>query len=145
PIPLNESLFRGEQFQGLWQRIRRRAAYQVDFDSGALIDSSVTALNSSLHVTRMSYTVNTGAQKEQLEVEDVDSGRSFTAGRHHTLLETSTVASQVQYDVIGEIAERTKLTRRTVGSILSRIEASIFAKLRQNPEQFLSEAARLIN
>lgn len=145
PIPLNESLFRGEQFQGLWQRIRRRAAYQVDFDSGALIDSSVTALNSSLHVTRMSYTVNTGAQKEQLEVEDVDSGRSFTAGRHHTLLETATVASQVQYDVIGEIAERTKLTRRTVGSILSRIEAPIFAKLRQNPEQFLSEAARLIN
>ena len=65
--------------------------------------------------------------------------------RSHTLLETATVASQVQYDVIGEIAERTKLTRRTVGSILSRIEAPIFAKLRQNPEQFLSEAARLIN
>ncbi|MGO3505497.1 MAG: type III restriction-modification system endonuclease [Brachybacterium tyrofermentans] len=144
-IPLNECLFHGEQFQGLWQRIRRRGAYQVNFDSKALIDAAITALNSSLHVTRMTYTVNTGVQKAQLDVEDLDGGRSFTSGRHRTLSEDVSVASQVQYDVLAEITERTHLTRHTVGTILSRIEAGIFAKLRQNPEQFLSETARLIN
>lgn len=144
-IPLNEPLYHGEQFQGLWKQIRRRTAYQVDFDSSALIDAAIAALNTSLHVTRMTYTVNTGVQKDQLEVEDVDGGSSFTSGRHRTLAEDVSVASQVHYDVLAEIAERTHLTRRTVGTILSRINAGIFAKLRQNPEQFLSEASRLIN
>lgn len=144
-IPLNGPLFHGEKFQGLWRQIRRRAAYQVDFDSGALIEAAVAALNSSLHVTRMTYTVNTGVQKSQLDVADLDDGSSFTSGRHRTLVEDVSVASQVQYDVLAEIAERTHLTRRTVGMVLSLIDAGIFAKLRQNPEQFLSEAARLIN
>ncbi len=45
----------------------------------------------------------------------------------------------------GEIAERTRLTRRTASAILRRIHRSTFAKYKQNPEQFITDAANLIN
>jgi len=51
----------------------------------------------------------------------------------------------VKYDLLGEIAEKTQLTRRTCAAILTGIHPGTFAKFKQNPEQFITEAARLIN
>ena len=53
--------------------------------------------------------------------------------------------STVKYDLLGEIAEKTQLTRRTCAAILTGINPGTFAKFKQNPEQFITEAARLIN
>jgi type III restriction enzyme len=47
--------------------------------------------------------------------------------------------------LLGEIADKTQLTRRTTGKILGKVKPLTFAKYRQNPEQFITEAARLIN
>ncbi len=52
--------------------------------------------------------------------------------------------SRVAYDVIGKIAETADLTRKTVGEILSGMEASVFGTFQKNPEQFISEASRII-
>jgi type III restriction enzyme len=51
----------------------------------------------------------------------------------------------VKYDLTGEIAEKTQLTRRTVTDVLSKIRPATFAKFRQNPEEFITECARLVN
>jgi type III restriction enzyme len=47
-------------------------------------------------------------------------------------------------DLIGEIAGRTRLTRRTIGSILHRVAPATFAQYQRNPGQFITESARLI-
>jgi type III restriction enzyme len=39
----------------------------------------------------------------------------------------------------------TSLTRRTAAAILAGLSARVFAKYRQNPEQFITECARLVN
>ena len=51
----------------------------------------------------------------------------------------------MKYDLLGEITEKTQLTRKTAAAILTSIRADVFAKFRLNPEQFITEAARLIN
>jgi type III restriction enzyme len=53
-------------------------------------------------------------------------------------------SSQVAYDLIGEIAGKTQLTRRTVASILRQVSPAAFGQYRQNPAQFIAESARLI-
>jgi len=53
--------------------------------------------------------------------------------------------SMVTYDLIGKIAEGTKLTRRTVASILQGILPTTFAMFRNNPEEFITKAIPLIN
>jgi type III restriction enzyme len=54
------------------------------------------------------------------------------------------VHSAVKYDLIGKVAENVHLTRRTVANILVSLEKSVFAQFKTNPENFISEASRLI-
>jgi type III restriction enzyme len=144
-IPLNEKNFAKKEFKELWDRINRKAVYQVDFDSAELINKCVGALDAKLAITALQYVVQKGTQAATLEADDLSSGTGFSVRETTTHSETSTASSQVRYDLIGEITEKTQLTRRTACAILESIQPGTFAKYRQNPEQFITEAARLIN
>ncbi|GAB3036472.1 DEAD/DEAH box helicase family protein [Parafrigoribacterium mesophilum] len=144
-IPFNEANFKRREFQELWGRINHKAVYQVEFDSAELIANCIRALDTSLNVTVMQYLVEAGKQVVGLEVEQLEAGTGFKVSE--TKVEHSAVSagSTVKYDLLGEIAEKTQLTRRTCAAILTGINPGTFAKFKQNPEQFITEAARLIN
>lgn len=144
-IPLNEANFARQEFQALWSRINHKAVYQVEFDSEELIRKSIEHLDKNLNVATMQYVVQSGQQREQLEADDLTGGSGFTISTTQTHTETVTAGSQVKYDLLGEITEKTKLTRRTAAAILRGVNPSTFSKFRLNPEQFITEAARLIN
>lgn len=144
-IPLNEANFARKEFQELWARINHKAVYQVEFDSAELIRKAVHHLNQHLHVAPLQYVVQAGEQREQLGVEDLAQGTGFSVQNTRTHTETVSAGSQVKYDLLGEISAKTQLLRRTVAAILTEIMPGTFAKFRQNPEQFITEAARLIN
>ncbi|XBB66381.1 DEAD/DEAH box helicase family protein [Nocardioides sp. WV_118_6] len=144
-IPFNETNFKKREFQELWGRINHKAVYQVEFDSAELINNCIHTLDKSLNVTVMQYLVEAGKQVVGLEVEQLEAGTGFKVSE--TKVEHSAVSagSTVMYDLLGEIAEKTQLTRRTCAAILTGINPGTFAKFKQNPEQFITEAARLIN
>ncbi|MET4225274.1 type III restriction-modification system endonuclease [Oerskovia enterophila] len=144
-IPFNEANFAKREFQELWGRINHKAVYQVEFDSAELIANCIKTLDKFLNVTVMQYLVESGKQVVGLEVEQLEAGTGFKV--EQTKVEHSAVSagSMVKYDLLGEIAEKTQLTRRTCAAILTGIQPGTFAKFRQNPEQFITEAARLIN
>ena len=144
-IPLNEANFKKREFQELWGRINHKAVYQVEFDSAELIANCIRVLDKSLNVTVMQYLVESGKQVVGLEVEQLEAGTGFKVSE--TKVEHSAVSagSTVKYDLLGEIAEKTQLTRRTCAAILTGINPGTFARFKQNPEQFITEAARLIN
>ena len=144
-IPLNRKNFERKEFQALWGQINHRAVYQVSFDSDELVLKCVQALDKHLSVSSLSYTVEAGEQRGSLEAEDLESGRGFALIATRRAQETFSAGSQVRYDLIGEVAEKTQLTRRTTAAILAAITAETFAKFRLNPEQFIIESARLIN
>jgi type III restriction enzyme len=144
-IPLNEVNFTKKEFQELWDRINHKAAYQVEFDSAELIGKCVAVLDKHLNVAAMQYVIQAGTQRATLDAEDLTSGTGFDVSTTATLTESVSAGSQVPYDLLGEIAEKTQLTRRTAAAILGRVHPGTFAKFRLNPEQFITEAARLIN
>lgn len=144
-IPLNKANFAKKEFQELWGRINHKAVYQVEFDSAELIAKCVQALDSHLNVAAMQYVIQAGQQLDSLDVDDLSSGSGFNLHTTATHTETNSAGSQVKYDLLGEITEKTQLTRRTAAAILSAVDPGTFAKFRLNPEQFITEAARLIN
>ena len=144
-IPLNEANFARKEFQALWGRINHKAVYQVEFDSAELISKSIAHLDKYLNVAAMQYVVQAGNQVNELAAEDVESGTSFAVATTRTHTESLSAGSQVKYDLLGEIAGKTQLIRRTVAAILRGVTPNTFAKFRLNPEQFITEAARLIN
>jgi len=144
-IPLNEANFNKKEFQELWARINHKAVYQVEFDSTELITKCVAALDKNLTVTALQYVIVEGQQAATVDVDNLEKGESFTVTNTTTEAEAVTASSQVRYDLLGEITEKTQLTRRTASAILQGVQPGTFGKYRQNPEQFITEAAKLIN
>lgn len=144
-IPFNAKNFEKKEFQALWKRINHKAVYQVDFDSRELVEKCIGALDRELHVASLQYVVQTGGQRDALEAEHLASGSAFSVTETSTHTETVSARSQVKYDLLGEIAEKTHLTRRTAATILRGVLPPTFAKFKLNPEQFITETARLIN
>lgn len=144
-IPLNEANFAKREFQELWGRINHKVVYQVEFDSAELVGKCIGALDSQLAVAAMQYVVQAGEQRSQLDADDLAAGAGFDIRRTTTHNETTTASSRVKYDLLGEITEKTQLTRQTASAILGGIRPETFEKFRQNPEQFIVEASRLIN
>lgn len=138
-IPLNEANFAKKEFQALWNRINHKAVYQVEFDSVQLIRKCITAIDDHLNVAAMQYVVQAGTQVDSLDAEDLATGRGFGISTTATHTETASAGSQVKYDLLGEVADKTQLTRRTVAAILRGINPATFAKFRLNPEQFITE------
>ncbi len=142
--PLNDN-FDKKEFKELWQRINRKAVYRVDFDSGELIGNSIRVLDNELRVTPLQYTIHSGTQSEQMTDSQLKRGDGFKL--ENTAIEThnASIHSMVKYDLLGKLADNTKLTRKTIAEILSGIQPAVFRQFKQNPEHFISEATRLIN
>jgi len=142
--PLNDN-FKKKEFQELWARINCKAIYKVDFNSQELITKAVAALVSELKVTPLQYIVERGEQNDQTTHDELTSGRAFKVRETDNKREEAySVHSQVTYDLLGELAASTKLTRRTIAAILQGISPATFALFKLNPEHFLAETARLI-
>lgn len=142
--PLNAN-FEKREFKALWNRINRKAAYRVDFDSDELVQKAVKELDASLRVTPLQYTIQHGEQKGAVTFDGIKDGNSFELKDTHTETSLASVHSAVKYDLIGKLAEGTQLTRRTVVDILKGLNAAVFAQFKTNPESFIAEAIRLIN
>ena len=142
--PLNAN-FAKREFQELWNRINRKAAYRVDFDSNELVQKAVKELDASLRVTPLQYTIQHGEQKDAVTFDGIKDGHAFVLKDTHTETSRASIHSVVKYDLIGKLAEGTQLTRRTVVDILKELNVDVFAQFKMNPENFISEAIRLIN
>jgi type III restriction enzyme len=141
--PLNAN-FEKKEFQELWARINRKAVYRVEFDSGELVRKCVSALDSQLRVTPLQYTVQVGVQSDGITDDQLKAGDGFKVTSTSTE-HGGSVHSLVKYDLVGKIAENAQLTRQSTASILSGVEASVFAQFQKNPEHFIAEASRIIS
>ena len=120
-LPLNENFHRPE-FRDALARVSRQAVFHVAFDSAVLISRCVATLDAELVVAPLRVTVRSSAAENIYYVE-----------------------SDISLDLVGEIAGRTALTRRTVGTILARLDPETFARYPNDPERFITRAAELIN
>lgn len=137
--------FEKKEFKEIWNRINRKAAYSVHFDSTELVKKCIKTLNENLNVVPLQYYVQFGEQVEDTNFDQIKSGDSFKLTEISPGSTTHTIHSVVKYDLIGKIAESVNLTRRTISNIISGLKKQVFAKFQINPESFISEATRLIN
>lgn len=141
---LNDNFYRKE-FQTLWNYINHKYAYTVEFDSEELIRKAIAHIDDKMFVAKLQYTVTTGEQGSDWNTEKLKSGDGFVAEKSRTFTLARTEGTFVKYDLVGKVAEGAKLTRRSVARILSGIKPYTFAMFKNNPEEFIVKAIRLIN
>lgn len=140
---LNDN-FMKKEFQELWRRINHKYAYTVSFDSEELIEKAVGAINKELEVTQLSYVVTRGEQKDNATLDDMKHGDMMRQKESATEKLKTDIVSNVRYDLLGKISSATRLTRKTVATILSKIRPQKFDMYKANPEEFIRKVTRLI-
>ena len=141
--PLNEN-FGKKEFQELWNKINYKQAYTVHFDDDELRRKAVDNIDRNLMVSKVTYRIVTGEQAEEGSAEQLDSKNHFEM-RHtetHNLSEVSPI--HVKYDLVGEVAKRAKITRRSAARILSEMSPVKFALFKENPEEFIAKVGDAI-
>lgn len=136
--------FMKKEFQELWQRINHKYAYTVSFDSEELIEKAVDAIDRELEVTQLSYVVTRGEQKDNATLDDMKHGEMMRLKESATEQLKTDMVSNVRYDLLGKISSATRLTRKTVATILSKIRPLKFSMYKANPEEFIRKVTRLI-
>lgn len=137
--------FNKKEFQELWNKINIKTLYEVDFDSNELIEKVVNSINGKLNVAKMAIKITQGEQKDILSAETLKEHTTLTNGKTSTSVIDDFTPSQVEYDLIGEITKDTGLTRKTIITILSKINPSKFDYYQYNPEEFIRKVTNIIN
>lgn len=148
---INPDNLNRKEFQALWRRINQKSIYQIGLDSDKLIAESISEIDkvsrerNNNFVQSLTYTVKKSEQKDSLDYDTLRQGDSFGQVQSNREQYSVNVQTPIRYDLIGQVASRTNLTRRTVVAVLSKINSAVFSQFKHNPEAFISEVSRIIN
>ncbi len=133
-VQLNKAVFLGEEFKELWERIKYRTTFRVEFDSEALIEKCAYEIQRSLVVGKARFTTYTA-------IIDIDRGGVQTRPIH----ETKAVYEGLDYqlpDVIGYLQNETNLTRRTLVEIM--VGSKRLQDFKNNPQKYIEQVSGII-
>lgn len=144
-LQVDEEKLNSKEFKALWSKINAKSVYVVDFDTDELIRKSIASLDSKLRVAKIYFKVETGAMDSIKSKEDLIAGASFVKEESGNYGVSVAANSNVKYDLIGKLVDETGLTRKAIIAILQGIQPYVFNQFKDNPEEFITKAAQLIN
>lgn len=144
-LQIDEEKMAMPEFKALWSKINSKSVYVVDFDTDELVQKSIDALNNKLHVAKIYFKVESGTMNDIQSKEDLANGTVFEKEKAASYGTTVAINSNIKYDLVGKLVDETGLTRKAIIQILQGIEEAVFNQFKDNPEQFIIQAASLIN
>lgn len=126
----------GEEFKALWDRIKHKTTYRVQFDNAKLIRDCTKALREAPPIPKA---------RLQWRKADIAIGKAGVAatereGAATVVLDESDIELP---DLLTDLQDRTQLTRRSLVTILT--ESGRLDDFRRNPQQFIELTAEHIN
>ncbi len=134
-VKLNKAVYLGEEFKQLWDRIKYRTTFRVEFDSAKLIEKCAAEIQKSLVVGRARFIT----RKARL---DVDRG----GVQAEVVYESAAVYGARDYqlpDVVSYLQNETNLTRRTLVEIMKRSDR--LQDFKNNPQKYIEQVSAIIN
>lgn len=135
-IPVRKSVLISAEFKALWDRIKHKTTYRVQFDNEKLIERCIEALNDAPPIakTRLQW------RKAEMTISKAGVEASEKTGAALVTLNENDIELP---DVLTELQNRTQLTRKTIARILT--ESTRLNDFKRNPQQFIELAADSIN
>ncbi|EGR0770179.1 DEAD/DEAH box helicase family protein [Vibrio parahaemolyticus] len=125
----------GDDFKALWERIKYKTTYRVDFSVGELVDKCINEIRASVAVASAKFEykkVKVAVTEAELETFDEESKIQYYRNRNFQLP-----------DVVTYLESHTNLTRKTVVKILLGLEDKLEA-FKNNPQKFIELAGEVI-
>lgn len=135
-IKTRQAVVQSAEFKALWDKIKHRTTYRVQFDNEALIATCIQAVKDLPVVmkTRLQW------RKADLAIGKGGIGTNETAASAPIVLEEQDIELP---DILTELQDRTQLTRRSLVRILTDSER--LDDFKKNPQQFIDLVADSVN
>jgi type III restriction enzyme len=134
-IKPRHAVLNSPEFKALWDRVKQKTTYRVQFDNAKLIAQCVDALNDAppIATARMQW------RKADLAIGRAGVEATERAGAQTVVIEERDI---VLPDIVTELQDRTQLTRRSIVSILTGSHR--LGDFKRNPQQFIELAGEAI-
>ena len=131
-----QAILQSPEFKALWDRIKHKTTYRVQFDNTALLQQCIQALSDapSIPKTRLQW------RKADIAIGQAGVEATETDGAATVVLNEADIELP---DLLTELQDRTHLTRRSIYRILSMSQR--LEDFKRNPQQFIELAAQAIN
>ena len=136
-ITRNKQVFASPEFQALWDRIKHKTTYRVAFDNEKLITDCISEIRDE-----MPRIPRTRVQFRTAGITMDRSGLGTEVREESAFYAVDDVDIPLP-DVLTELEDRTKLTRKSIGRIL--LESARIDDFARNPQRFIEDAADRIN
>lgn len=136
PIRTRQAILHSPEFKALWDRIKHKTTYRVQFDNEKLIVDCIKALADAPPVTK------TRLQWKKAGLAIAKAGVQATEKVGADLVTLNEGDIELP-DVLTELQDRTHLTRKTIVRVLT--ESNRLNDFKRNPQQFIELAAEAIN
>ncbi len=136
-VKSRQAVLQGADFKALWDRIKHKTTYRVQFDNEALLLACIKALQDPSFViakTRLQW------RKADLAIgrAGVDTRETVTSAP--VTLDEGDIELP---DILTDLQDKTSLTRRSIHRIL--VDSGRLDDVKRNPQQFIELAAEIIN
>ena len=123
-------------FKALWDRIKHKTTYRVQFDNGALVESCIRGLREAPPIpkTRLRW------RKADIAIGKAGVEATEREGAATVVLDETDIELP---DVLTDLQDRTQLTRRTIRRVL--VESQRLDDFKRNPQAFIEVAGQAIN
>lgn len=135
-VPLRKEVFLSAEFRELWDRIKYKTTYRVQFDNESLILKCIAALRDAPPITK----TRLHWRKAGLAIGKAGIEATEKEGADTVVLSEDDIDLP---DVLTALQDQTQLTRRTIARVL--IESARLNDFKRNPQQFIELAAEAIN
>lgn len=134
-VKLNKEALSGP-FLELWERIKYKTNYSIQFDTEKFILQAAYKLNDELmvRINKLEY------ERHMLETSEAGIA---TVKIEQTVFATTERKYEKAPDILTYLQNETKLTRKTLVSILK--ESETLNDFKRNPQMYMIEASRIIN
>jgi type III restriction enzyme len=135
-VKSRQAVLQGADFKALWDRIKHKTTYRVQFDNEALLVTCIKALADAPPIakTRLQW------RKADLAIGRSGVDATETAISAPVTLDEGNIELP---DILTDLQDKTELTRRSIHRIL--VESGRLDDFKRNPQQFIELAAEIIN
>lgn len=135
-VKKRQAILHSEEFQALWDRIKHKTTYRVQFDNDKLLTECAKAIRECPAIT-----------KTRVQIRKAD----LAIGRGGVLSEETAAAAPITIeeadielpDLLTDLQDKTQMTRRSLVRILT--DSGRLDDFTRNPQQFIELASESIN
>jgi type III restriction enzyme len=134
-VKTRQAVLQGAEFKALWDRIKHKTTYRVQFDNDKLLEMCIKALADAPPIAKT---------RLQWRKADLAIGRSGVETKETVTSAPVTLdEGDIELpDILTDLQDKTQLTRRSIHRILT--ESDRLDDFKRNPQQFIELAAEII-